>query len=74
MPVLEQQVLASFLAGGWYEQHLARMRKEYRTRRAAVLEAFGGLEGVSISERGAGLHFLLRLETEKSDQDRKSVV
>lgn len=68
VPVLEQQVLASFLAGGWYEQHLARMRKEYRTRRAAVLEAFGGLEGVSISERGAGLHFLLRLETEKSDQ------
>ena len=26
--------------GGHYEQHLARMRKEYRTRRDAVLAAF----------------------------------
>lgn len=68
VPVLEQQVLAAFLSGGWYEQHLSRLRKEYRTRRAAVLEAFAPLEGVTISERGAGLHFLLRLGTEKSDQ------
>lgn len=68
VPVLEQQVLTRFLTGGWYEQHLSRMRKEYRARRAAVLEAFSALSRVSISEQGAGLHFLLRLDTEKNDQ------
>ena len=40
VPALEQHVLARFLDGGHYEQHLSRMRKEYRTRRAAVLDAF----------------------------------
>lgn len=70
VPVLEQQVLARFLSEGWYERHLSRLRKEYRTRRAAVLKAFStAFAGrAAIFERGTGLHFLLRLDTEKSDQ------
>ena len=69
VPALEQQVLARFLTGGWYEQHLSRLRKEYRTRRTAVLEAFSAVSGrEAISERGAGLHFLLRLDTEEDDE------
>ena len=40
VPALEQHVLARFISGGHYERHLARMRKEYRERRGAVLEAF----------------------------------
>ena len=71
VPALEQQVLTRFLSGGWYEKHLARLRKEYRTRRAAVLEAFraGPLaDRTAILERGAGLHFLLRLDTREDDE------
>ena len=71
VPALEQQVLARFLSGGWYEQHLARLRKEYRTRRAAVLEAFrtGPLaDRAAILERDAGLHFLLRLDVQEDDE------
>ena len=37
VPALEQHVLARFISGGHYERHLARMRKEYRERRGAVL-------------------------------------
>jgi len=47
------------------------MRTEYRTRRAAVLEAFAqsAFAGrVHIAEQGAGLHFLLRLDTARSDE------
>ncbi len=66
VPVLDQHVLAKFLSGGHYEQHLARMRKEYRLRRTAVLEAFRPLAR-SITEQGAGLHFLLHLDTDRSD-------
>lgn len=70
VPALEQQVLARFLSGGWYERHLARLRKEYRTRRAAVLETFSrAFSGrASIFEQGAGLHFLLRLDGAEDDE------
>lgn len=70
VPATEQFVLTRFLEGGYYEQHLARMRTEYRLRRAAVLEAFARsafAERVHIAEQGAGLHFLLRLDTARSD-------
>ncbi len=74
VPGLDQHVLARFLAGGAYEQHLARMRKEYRARRAAVIEAFqqsAFAHRISLSEEDAGLHFLLRLDTDLSARMRK---
>ena len=71
VPALDQHVLARFLSGGHYDQHLSRMRKEYRSRRSRVLEAFrtSPFAGrIAISEQGAGLHFLLRLDTGRSDE------
>lgn len=75
VPALEQQVLARFLSGGgspagsWYEQHLSRTRKKYRLRRAAVLEAFAACPfTAALKDRGAGLHFLLALNTEEDDE------
>jgi len=69
VPALEQQVLARFLSGGWYEQHLSRTRKKYRLRRGAVLEAFSACPfAASVTDRGAGLHFLLRLDTREDDE------
>ncbi|WP_294856557.1 PLP-dependent aminotransferase family protein [uncultured Oscillibacter sp.] len=72
VPATEQFVLTRFLEQGYYERHLARMRTEYRSRRAAVLEAFRRslfAGRVHIAEQGAGLHFLLRLDTNRSDQE-----
>ena len=71
VPALEQHVLARFLSGGHYEQHLSRMRKEYRIRRAGVLEAFRNssfAHRITLNEQGAGLHFLLQLHTSQSDE------
>jgi GntR family transcriptional regulator/MocR family aminotransferase len=71
VPALDQHVLERFLRGGYYEQHLSRMRKEYRARRAAVIDAFqrGAFANhVTLLEQGAGLHFLLRLDTDQSDE------
>ena len=70
VPALDQHVLARFLDQGHYEQHLARMRKEYRTRHDAVLASFRSSpfrNRITISEQGAGLHFLLQLDTRESD-------
>lgn len=72
VPALDQHVLARFLDRGYYDQHISRMRKEYRGRRAQVLEAFRTspfAEKVEIAEEGAGLHFLLRLHTNRSDEE-----
>ena len=71
VPALEQQVLARFLEGGWYDQHLNRLRKACRAKRAAVLEAFAGSAfagRTEVLEQGAGLHFLLRLDTTERDE------
>ena len=70
VPALDQHVLARFLDRGHHEQHLSRMRKEYRTRRDAVLAAFRSSpfrDRIAISEQGAGLHFLLKLDTSEDD-------
>ncbi len=67
----EQYTLAEFLARGSYEQHLNRMRKRYRQKRDAVMACIetGALAGrATIMERGAGLHFLVRLQTELPDE------
>lgn len=69
VPALEQQVLARFLSGGGYEQHLSRIRKKYRLLREAVLARFRQCPfAASLTDRGAGLHFLLRLNTEEDDE------
>jgi GntR family transcriptional regulator/MocR family aminotransferase len=72
VPGLDQAVLARFISGGFYERHLSRMRTEYRLLRAQVLEAFRASPfagRIRISEQGAGLHFLLRLDTARSDEE-----
>ena len=51
------------------------MRNEYRARRARVLEAFrrsSFAEKVTIFEQGAGLHFLLKLRTDRPDAELKT--
>lgn len=61
----EQYTLAQFLAGGWYEKHLSRMRKHYRQKRDAVIAAVHQsplAPYAAITEEDAGLHFLLRLD------------
>ena len=68
VPALDQYVLAQFLDGGYFERHIGRMKRAYRVRRDAVIAAIkaSGLRG-EIQEAGAGLHFLLRLDTAVPD-------
>ncbi|CAL9354445.1 PLP-dependent aminotransferase family protein [Streptomyces sp. enrichment culture] len=61
-PVLEQAVMADFMARGGYDRHLRRCRAAYRERRdalvAAVTAAFPGTE---VSGIAAGLHVIARV-------------
>ena len=71
VPSFEQYTLARFLDEGHFEKHINRMRKAYQQRRnavtAALLESPWG-QKLTLLEQDAGLHFLLRVETELSDE------
>jgi len=67
----EQYTLARFLSRGHFEKHINRMRKFYRTRRNRVLEILRSCpyaDRMTIREEDAGLHFLVKVETELTDE------
>ncbi|MGW0587974.1 MocR-like pyridoxine biosynthesis transcription factor PdxR [Streptosporangium sp. NPDC002607] len=61
-PVLEQYVLADFVATGDYDRHLRRMRRQYRARRDALVLALGEhLPEFTVRGVSAGLNLLAEL-------------
>ena len=71
VPSFEQYTLQKFMAGGHFERHLSRMRKRYRARRDALLDALTqtGLNRIAdISGQEAGLHLLVRFHQPVSEQ------
>jgi len=72
VPSFEQYTLAKFIEDGYFEQHISRMRTFYKKQRDLVIQALRSssiYHKVKILEEDAGLHFLMRIETTKSDAD-----
>ncbi len=66
----EQHTLARFLSDGYFEKHINRMRKLYRSRRNRLLEILKSCrwaDRLTIEEADAGLHFLVNVDTELTD-------
>ena len=66
----EQYTLAAFIAEGYFEKHINRMRNYYKKIRNSLLNeiAHSPLAAIAtVAEEEAGLHFLLRLNTEEAD-------
>jgi GntR family transcriptional regulator/MocR family aminotransferase len=61
-PLVEQAALADFLREGHLERHIRRMRRLYKRRRDALLEALDRHFGRRAAVRGdaAGLHLTVR--------------
>ena len=71
VPSFEQYTLARFLSRGHFEKHINRMRKFYRNRRNKVVSLLEGCafsRKLTILEQDAGLHFLLKVDTDLSDE------
>ncbi len=67
----QQYTLARFLSRGYFEKHINRMRKFYKTRRNRVALALAECpwrDRLTIREKDAGLHFLVQVDTELSDE------
>ena len=68
----EQYTLARFLSRGHFEKHINRMRRFYRSRRNKIMELLMNCalaERFRIREEDAGLHFLLEVDTDLTDED-----
>ena len=61
---LEQAALADFIREGHFEQHVRRMRRVYKRRREALLEALARHFGrrVTIVGDAAGMHVVVRFD------------
>ncbi|HET7724070.1 MAG TPA: PLP-dependent aminotransferase family protein [Propionibacteriaceae bacterium] len=62
-----QWALASYLASGELRRHTQRMRREYRRRRALVLEVLGDLPDARVKAMDGGLHAVLESEVPEPD-------
>lgn len=70
VPSFEQYTLARFLEGGHFERHIARMRVEYRDRKAALTACVKELGfPAKLSGADAGLHMLLTLENGMGEEE-----
>ena len=70
VPSFEQYTLERFLSRGYFEKHLNRMRKFYRSIRNRVVDAISQCpmaDKLTILEENAGLHFLLQVELPLTD-------
>ena len=68
----EQYTLAAFIENGYFEKHINRMRILYRRQRDMFIDEINKSplsELVTIHEENAGLHFLLHVDTELTDEE-----
>ena len=61
VPGFEQETLRKFIAGGYLERHISRMRVVYRGRMQALERAVAALGLGEVAPCGAGLYALLRV-------------
>lgn len=68
----EQYTLAAFIREQYLEKHINRMRNHYRCLRDELITGLQNsplARAVTISQENAGLHFLLHINSCKSDQE-----
>ncbi len=68
----EQYTLARFIQNGSFEKHINRLRNYYQTKRDQLLEAFRSHpihKYISIYEEESGVHFLMKIQTAKSEKE-----
>ena len=68
VPSFEQHTLARFLQEGYFDKHINRSRRFYKARRDRILGLIGQNPRLTILEENAGLHFILKIDTDRTDQ------
>ena len=69
---IDQYMLARFISEGYFERHINRMKTQYRAKRDALIKALkesSFSSKITISEENSGLHFLMKIKKEISDDE-----
>lgn len=72
VPNFEQYILHKFMAGGYFERHINRMRNAYKAKRDRIKDGFKSAMDrglVDIKGADAGLHFLLEVKNGMSEHE-----
>ncbi|MCH5201838.1 MAG: PLP-dependent aminotransferase family protein [Oscillospiraceae bacterium] len=67
----EQYTLAAFINDGYFERHISRMKKHYALLQREIKSQLNNSsirDKIEIVENKSGLHFLLKIHTEKPDE------
>lgn len=70
----EQYILAEFISEGHFEKHINRMRNHYRGLRDTLINSLKKSklkDFIKIDGENSGLHFLIHIDSKKSDQTLK---
>ena len=73
----DQYTLARFISEGYFEKHLNRMRLFYARLRKQLLQQITAspiADRIDVQERDSGLHFLLKLDTRRSDAELRALL
>lgn len=70
----EQYTLAKFIADGYFEKHISRMRLYYSRKRKSIIDIIKENRICEILENDAGLHFLIKINTDRSDDVIKGML
>lgn len=71
---VDQHILAEFIMGGYFERHLNKMRKIYKSKHDLLIQSlkiFG--DKIEIEGENAGLHLVLRFNTKLSEDEIISI-
>ncbi|WP_129723733.1 MocR-like pyridoxine biosynthesis transcription factor PdxR [Xylanivirga thermophila] len=69
VPIFEQKVLYRFIQDGYFERHLNKMRNIYKKKREVLVKAITELNcGIQILGADAGLHLLIRIPNNMSEE------
>lgn len=67
---IDQRILNEFIREGYFERHLNKMRKIYRTKHELLLECLKPFaEAFKISGENAGLHLVLTTKGEQTERE-----
>ncbi len=70
VPRLEQAVLAKFISDGYYERHINKCRKIYKSRHDALLSALRIFsDKIAVYGENAGVHIAVKFKTSLSEKE-----
>lgn len=67
----DQYILATFINDGYFEKHINRMRNTYKKLRDKLISSIQSStisDKISIREENAGLHFIMSIKTDLSEE------